>query len=148
MPWNYLGRIEIPVKLNMSVLVKSELPVHSIASRAGGSCGKTCGKGQAYLICRLQLEQTLILEPHSGGTPVPCDGITPTDLCGSRYPASHIELMRSLCALAAVVTNKSSLVSQGLGSTNCFIDLELCSTTAADKHIRKTVEKAYGPAKP
>ncbi|CAB1413071.1 unnamed protein product [Pleuronectes platessa] len=49
------------------------------------------------------------INPHS---------IKPMDLCGSQHPTSHEAMMRSLCAPAAVATNKSSLVTlRGGGET-------------------------------
>lgn len=82
----------------------------------------------------------------SDGMPVACDRIKPMDLCGSQYPASHEETMRSLCAPVAVATNKSSLVR--VRGWDVLIALLIWSF-APRQHLINTLgrrEKVYGPA--
>lgn len=117
----------------MSFRSTAELP------ELGGAVSETCGKGQASRTW----EQTLIFQPPSDDTPVPCDSPEPMDLCGSPYPASHVEMMRSPCAPAAVATNKSSLLR--VRGWDVLIALLICSF-APRQHLINTSgrrEKAY-----
>lgn len=89
------------------------------------------GKGHLSLT-RIEITQADLLT-SSDGMPLFCDTIKSMNL----RLVSLEKMMMSLCARAALTTNKACPGENWpLGWTNCYIDLKFCSQTEPDKHIR------------
>lgn len=99
------NRKRAKVKINKSLLIKNNLPFYSRAPRAGGLQWDV---EKVRPLWHVKWEQTVIFPPQMACLhPVI---VSNPWTCVALYPASHKEVMRSLCASVAVTTNKSSLV--------------------------------------